>query len=280
MMVLSNKLFFPSKKEGLSGIGIVDYCAFGYADNSVDSLVEAPARFAQNNKITVSEWGGYSFSNYNCFIRAEKIGRFCSIAPNVSIGMGEHDYTNFSTSIAFEMNRGDRMVQFTGLLSDESFVHAIINEKSQKRLKRSRSHAGGVVIGNDVWIGTGAIIMSGVTIGDGAVVAAGSVVTKDVQPYTIVGGIPAKTIKMRFSETIIEQMMEIQWWKFDPIIFNKLNYVSNIEETLKCLKERIEQGSVLFNNDKYLISSREKKVFHILPDKNKKVIIYDASAHK
>ena len=71
---------------------------------------------------------------------------------------------------------------------------------------------GPIVVGNDVWIGACAIIMSGVTIGDGAIVAAGSVVTKDVPPYTLVGGNPAKFIKKRFSDETIASLLEIQWW--------------------------------------------------------------------
>jgi len=69
-----------------------------------------------------------------------------------------------------------------------------------------------VTIGNDVWIGTRALIMDGVTVGDGAVIGAGAVVTKDVPPYAIVGGVPAKIIKYRFSEKKISQMLELQWW--------------------------------------------------------------------
>ena len=68
------------------------------------------------------------------------------------------------------------------------------------------------VIGNDVWVGMNVIIMRGVTIGDGAVIAAGSVVTADVEPYSIAGGIPAKHIRYRFSKEIIESLLEIRWW--------------------------------------------------------------------
>ena len=73
---------------------------------------------------------------------------------------------------------------------------------------------GGITIGSDVWIGYEAVIMSGVTIGDGAVVGTRAVVTKDVPPYTIVGGVPAKTIKKRFSEEIISSLLEIKWWEW------------------------------------------------------------------
>lgn len=74
---------------------------------------------------------------------------------------------------------------------------------------------GDIVIGNDVWIGYEAVIMQGVHIGDGAVVGTRAVVTKDVPPYTIVGGVPSKEIKKRFSEDVIDKLMELQWWNWD-----------------------------------------------------------------
>jgi len=71
---------------------------------------------------------------------------------------------------------------------------------------------GDIVIGNDVWIGYEAVILAGVTVGDGAIVGTRAVVTKDVPPYTIVGGVPAKQIRRRFSENVIEKLLELQWW--------------------------------------------------------------------
>lgn len=76
-----------------------------------------------------------------------------------------------------------------------------------------------VKIGNDVWIGTRAMILDGITIGDGAVIGAGAVVTKNVPPYAIVGGVPAKIIKYRFSQDKINELLASQWWndpKYDP----------------------------------------------------------------
>lgn len=75
---------------------------------------------------------------------------------------------------------------------------------------------GDIVIGNDVWIGYEAIILSGVTIGDGAIIGARAVVTKDVPPYTIVGGVPAKPIRKRFSEDAVSALLKIQWWNWPP----------------------------------------------------------------
>ena len=73
---------------------------------------------------------------------------------------------------------------------------------------------GDIVIGNDVWIGYEAIVLSGVTIGDGAIIGTRAVVTKDVPPYTIVGGIPAKPIRKRFSDEVISKLLELQWWNW------------------------------------------------------------------
>ncbi|MGC8744001.1 MAG: CatB-related O-acetyltransferase [Verrucomicrobiia bacterium] len=86
--------------------------------------------------------------------------------------------------------------------------------KEYNYIKGHPSTKGDVIIGNDVWIGHQATILSGVTIGDGAVVAARSVVTKSVEPYSIVGGNPARLIKKRFSEDVIKRLIKIQWWNW------------------------------------------------------------------
>ncbi len=74
---------------------------------------------------------------------------------------------------------------------------------------------GNIIIGNDVWIGSNVIILSGVHIGDGAVICAGSVVTKDIEPYSIAGGVPAKQIRKRFTDEAVEKLLQIQWWNWE-----------------------------------------------------------------
>lgn len=87
---------------------------------------------------------------------------------------------------------------------------------------------GDIVIGNDVWIGYDAIIMAGVTIGDGAIIGTRAVVTKDVEPYSIVGGVPAKEIRKRFSIDIIARLQELQWWNWDAdIIRNSIKAIQD-----------------------------------------------------
>lgn len=124
------------------------------------------------------------------------IGKFCAIARNVKFIMNgaNHGMSGFSTYPFYIFGNGWERV------TPES------NELAFK---------GDTVIGNDVWIGYEATIMPGVKIGDGAIIGAKSVVTKDVKPYTIVGGNPAKVIRQRFSDEIIDVLLEIAWWNWD-----------------------------------------------------------------
>lgn len=142
------------------------------------------------NEVGELEIGDYSYiSGPRSYIEAAKIGKYCSIARQTIIGVSDHDHGWLTTSpIANCKSYG--------------FVDA---DKIQLQKPAP-------IIGNDVWVGANAIIFRGVTIGDGAVVAAGSVVTKDVPPYAIVGGVPAKVIKMRFTDEIITELMDMKWW--------------------------------------------------------------------
>jgi virginiamycin A acetyltransferase len=123
-----------------------------------------------------------------------KIGDFSSIAENVTILLGGNHPTEWISSFPF------------GIVFDE------FKEKHYNYPKLSK---GSVIIGNDVWIGLNTTILSGVTIGDGAIVAAGSIVTKNVEPYAIVGGNPAKVIKKRFSDEAISKLLTIRWWNWE-----------------------------------------------------------------
>lgn len=118
-----------------------------------------------------------------------RIGKFCAIAPKVTILLGgehHHDWvSNYPFNLQYEEAKALPGYPFT---------------------------KGDVTIGNDVWLGYGALVLSGITIGDGAVIAARSVVTKDVPPFAIVGGVPAKLIRYRFSHSVIQELLKIAWW--------------------------------------------------------------------
>lgn len=137
--------------------------------------------------------GDYSYvSGPRTYVESARIGKFCSIARQTVIGVGNHDHSLVTTH-PFLISP-----EFGGIVST--------------RIAEPQRAA--PVIGNDVWIGINSIVMRGVTIGDGAVVAANSVVTRDVPPYAIVGGVPARIIRYRFSPELIAGLQRICWWNW------------------------------------------------------------------
>jgi acetyltransferase-like isoleucine patch superfamily enzyme len=126
-----------------------------------------------------------------------KIGKFCSVGPNCKIGPGSHPSRQFvSTHPAFYS---------TQLQSGRTFATSDLYEEHRH-----------ITIGNDVWLGEGALIMDGIAIGDGAIVGARAVVTRDVPPYSVSVGSPAKCVRLRFSPAQIEYLMALRWWDKDP----------------------------------------------------------------
>jgi len=124
------------------------------------------------------------------------IGRFCSIACGAKFIFTSANHTMSSLST----------YPFPLFFEEWELNKADVTDAWDKK--------GDIVVGNDVWIGYEAVIMSGVTIGDGAIVGTRAVVTKDVPPYTIVGGVPAKPIRKRFTDEIISELLKFQWWNW------------------------------------------------------------------
>lgn len=150
----------------------------------------------QNVILVNADIGSYTYISGNSSLTNVIIARFCSIGPNVLIGVGMHPTKTFvSTHPSFYSMRGQSSISFA-----DNFY---FTETSDVR------------IGNDVWIGARAIILDGIKIGDGAIIGAGSVVNKDVPDYAIVGGVPAKLIRYRFSKEQIEFLKHIKWWDKD-----------------------------------------------------------------
>ena len=182
-------------------------------------------RINKNACVNDSQIGAYTYIGDNTELPNAIIGRFCSIASNVKVVTATHPVSVFvSTSPVFHSTKkqcGDSFVE------EDSF--------NQQKLIDSRS----VIIGNDVWIGTNALLIGGISIGDGAVIAAGAVVTKDVPPYAIVGGVPAKIIRYRFNQHKREWLTQDKWWeKTEDWLRNNAQLFSNIDIYIESVKKK------------------------------------------
>ena len=163
---------------------------------SSDTVIGTNAHILSGCYVNNSTIGSYTYVNRNSFIQYTTIGNYCSIATDVIIGQGLHPLNRFSTSPIFYKAKNALNLQ---LVSED------LDFAEYKP----------VTIGSDVWVGTRVIIMGGITIGHGAVLASGAVITKDVPPYAIMGGVPAKVIKYRFNNEVQQQLLETKWWEKD-----------------------------------------------------------------
>lgn len=191
-------------------------CRIDKCVSIIDTDIEEYCNFAHHCEIIGSKIGKRTSIGRYTKIRDANIGAYCSISWDVTIGAVSHPMENV-TSHAFTYRK-----QF-GICENDIFLQKEITS-----------------IGNDVWIGCGATILAGVKIGDGAVIGAGAVVTKDVNPYEIVVGIPAKTIKKRFDDETINRLNTIQWWNFDDnVLKENIKLFSNklTTETLQILEK-------------------------------------------
>ncbi|GAJ38348.1 putative acetyltransferase [Parageobacillus caldoxylosilyticus NBRC 107762] len=163
------------------------------------SHLERYARAGKYNHLYFVKVGKHTYTGQDTVIMHTRIGAFTSISWGVTIGAAEHDFSRI-TSHTFLYNPYDE-------LNNGVTYYNRFKEECE--------------VGNDVWIGANSTILRGVTIGDGAVVGANSIVTKSVPPYAVVAGNPARIIKYRFDEKIIERLLRIQWWTLDDDIIKK-----------------------------------------------------------
>lgn len=150
----------------------------------------------ENVSLNEVQLGDFTYVAGNTSISKTTIGKFCSIGPDCKIGLGKHPANTFvSSHPIFFSDLKQAQISF----ADKKYFEEFEN----------------ITIGNDVWLGANVIVVDGVNISDGVIVAAGSVVTKNIPPYAIVGGVPAKIIKYRFEKDEIEKLIEMKWWNMD-----------------------------------------------------------------
>lgn len=153
------------------------------------------ARVGHGSMVVHSAIGAYSYLGMRCIVAHTTIGKFCSIASDVTIGTGSHPIAkNVAMHPLFYLRREPEW----------NFV------ETDRHIEFKPT-----AVGNDVWIGNKVVVMDGVKIGDGAVLGAGAVVTRDVEPYGIYAGVPARLIRFRFEPKQIEQLLKLQWWDRD-----------------------------------------------------------------
>ncbi len=177
------------------------------------STIHKTSKIESGSLVVDSIMDKYSFCGYDCEIINCEIGSFCSIAGNVIIGGAMHPIDWVSTSPAFYRGRDSVKKKFQ-----------LFQRPTDKK----------TTIQNDVWIGQNTLIKQGVTIGNGAIVGMGSVVTKDIPPYEIWAGNPAKFIRKRFDDTTIDKIIRSEWWNKDDKELEIISkYFNDTETTIK-----------------------------------------------
>lgn len=196
---------------------------------------ERPAYLFDLRRVKNCRLGAFSYVNglNTTSLYDTGIGRYCSIAEAAVIGPYEHP-TDGLTTHTFAFSGPDQFPAFFrfpeyGRLAAEQSRRVEINQQQTE-------------IGHDVWVGSGAFIRRGVRIGDGAIIAAHAVVTRDVPPYAIVVGTPARVLRLRFDEDIVERLLKLQWWRYDLAPHKTDLDYSRIEAALEGLEQRLADG--------------------------------------
>ena len=176
--------------------------------------------------IKVGAFAGVDCDAGFCRIRNLSTGRYCAVARHVDIGLSNHPTTRLDVDSRFCFPKHSEW---------HKFMRKRMNCEAPTR------DAAITTIGKDVWIGDRAVMMGGGSIGDGTVVAAGAVVTKDVPPYAIIGGVPARVIKYRFDEATVRELPNLRWWRYDAANFSEVA-CSDIHAATGAIREKIASG--------------------------------------
>ncbi|NQX98571.1 MAG: CatB-related O-acetyltransferase [Flavobacteriales bacterium] len=203
------------KKNNIENCKISETVKLGELNTLINTELGEQCMVGNFSKMAYSKMDTLSYIGDYTTIINSSIGKFTSISWGVTIGPEEHDFT--------------RVTNHSFLYSTKSFQ--LVNKKQYSPFEKKCE------IGNDVWIGCNSTILRGVTIGDGAVIGANSLVNKDVPPYSIVVGSPAKIIKYRFEEDIINHLIDIKWWELPLEVISENAELFAEKPTLKTIKK-------------------------------------------
>lgn len=206
--------------------------------NRTGIIVESPATL-HGGDYDAEFVGAFSYmgGGNSSIVHVSSIGRFCAIATHVVTGAHEHPTTFLSPHPLFI---GSPMFAKSSSLF-RVLNHQEIAKAGLAHIAAMQHRTDKIRIGNDVWIGEGAFIRRGVTIGDGAVVAARSVVTRNVPPYAIVGGAPARIIRTRFEPAVIDELLRLQWWNYGLSALHQVDF-TDIHQAIAMIDRNIASG--------------------------------------
>ncbi|MGE2346607.1 CatB-related O-acetyltransferase [Enterobacter asburiae] len=225
----------PDNLDVMKENDIVFSNAAGFWSGPIE--IECPSEIRQG-VYQIDKIGAFSYMGGKSthMLHIESIGRFCSIAGNVVSGAMEHP-TEFLS--AHPIMQG--ALKWKALDDFKLKNKDMLLKSRNTNNETNKQRFGKIKIGNDVWIGEGAFIRRGVKIGDGAIIASHSLVSKDVAPYSIVGGVPAKHIRFRFERSIIDQLIELEWWNYGLSALEGVDF-TDISQAIKKIKENIDSG--------------------------------------
>lgn len=229
----------PELKEELFRRGIDSLWAPGSLVLPAECRFEPPCSTKWMTIVHSCTLGAFSYAVSGWFFACH-IGRYASIGESVQAGRGDHPTDWLSTSPFQYLPKSEIFATGTGFPGGEQYA---VPGGASSNLTRAATEVKPIQIGHDVWVGHGAYIRPGVHIGNGAIVAAHAVVTRDVPPYAIVAGNPARIKKMRFDDNVIERLERLQWWRFALWDLKDVPF-DRVEAAIEEIGKRIELGGL------------------------------------